>query len=113
MNELRIYPHARFDTLFSSTIDRLKELSTKKGGEYCGSDDRLENFRRNAAYANTTMEFVWRIFAAKHWDSLMQYEKDLRTGVTRERMEAIEGRVDDLILYLLLFKAMIEERNIT
>jgi hypothetical protein len=30
-------------------------------------------------------------------------------GVARQRMESISGRADDLIVYLILFKAMVEE----
>jgi hypothetical protein len=91
--------------------DQITKLAKAKGGEYSGDEDRLLNFRRNAAAAGVPMELVWRIYASKHWDAIMQYEKDLRTNVHRERLESIEGRIDDLIVYLLLFKAMYVERT--
>jgi hypothetical protein len=105
------FPIAEYNQIMNDTFLELKKLSELKGGEYAGDGDRLANFRRNAEQADTTMEFVWRIYAAKHWDALMQYEKDLRTGKIRTRLESIEGRVDDMLVYLLLFKCMIRERN--
>ena len=101
----------QWQALLSTSIEHIQLLSELKGGEYAGDHDRLANFRRNALMAETTMEFVWRIYAAKHWDAIMQYELDLRTGKSRQRLEGIDQRVDDMIVYLLLFKAMLMERN--
>lgn len=41
----------------------------------------------------------------------MTYIRDVQTGTKRERLESIEGRIDDLIVYLLLFKGMVKERD--
>lgn len=106
-----MFSHARFNEIVAETVQEINKLSTLKGGEYAGDLDRLANFRRNADQAETTMEFIWRIYASKHWDAIMQYELDLRKGKERVRAEPIDGRVDDLIVYLILFKCMIEERN--
>jgi hypothetical protein len=57
------------------------------------------------------METVWAVYAGKHWDAIQQFIKDQRNGKERERLEPIEGRVDDLLVYLLLFKAMLQERG--
>jgi len=82
-----------------------------KGGEYAGDHDRLDNFRRNGANLGLPMEVIWGVYAAKHWDAIGTYIRDLTTGKTRERMEPISGRVDDLLVYLILFKCMIIERD--
>lgn len=103
---------ANYNTLLDDTVRKIKQLSALKGGEYAGDDDRLANFRRNGLDMNVPMELVWRIYAAKHWDALGQYIKDMQTGKQRERLEGLDGRCDDLIVYLLLFKAMLVERNI-
>lgn len=105
------FSHADFDALVKDTTQKINELSTLKGGEYAGDDDRLANFRRNGLDQELPMETIWRIYAAKHWDAVGQYIKDLRIGKTRTRMESISGRADDLIVYLILFKAMIEEQE--
>lgn len=105
------FPHARYDALVTETFDRIRELGTKKGGEYAGDTDRLANFRRNGVAQDLPMATIWAIYAAKHWDAIQQWIKDDRKGTKRDRLEPIEGRVDDLIVYLLLFKAILEERN--
>lgn len=105
------YSHERYNNLLETTFAKVRELSVKKGGEYSGDEDRLANFRRNGIALELPMETIWRVYAAKHWDAIGQSIVDLQTGKTRERMESIDGRVDDLIVYLLLFKAMIEERE--
>jgi hypothetical protein len=56
------------------------------------------------------MEVVWRIYAGKHWDALSQYIRDIGNGTRRVLSEPIESRIDDLIVYLCLFKAMLRER---
>jgi len=98
--------------LISRTMKSVVGLGRVKGGEYAGDVDRLANFRRNALSAETSMEFVWRVYAAKHWDALMQLELDIRNGRLRERAEPIEGRIDDMITYLILLKAILSERGV-
>lgn len=96
--------------LISETMKVVTELNRLKGGEYAGDDDALANFRRNALALGITMETCWAVYAGKHWDALQQWIKDLNTGKKRERMEGIEGRIDDLITYLILFKGIHRER---
>lgn len=106
-----MYTHAQYDKLVKATIEQINSLSKLKGGEYAGDVDRLANFRRNAAALGLNMETVWAVYAGKHWDAIQQYVKDLQEGKTRPRAESITGRADDLIVYAILFKAMVEERE--
>ena len=105
------FSHADFNTLDKTTVAEINKLATLKGGEYAGDVDRLANFRRNGAALDLPMLTVWAVYAAKHWDAIQQYIVDERKSVTRERLESITGRADDMIVYLLLFKAMVLERN--
>jgi len=105
------FPHVAWTKLVDQTFDEITKLATLKGGEYSGDVDRLANFRRNGVDCGLPMETVWRVYAGKHWDSITQFVKDLQAGKTRERLESLEGRADDLIVYLILFKAMLMERN--
>ena len=107
----RRYSHERFDQLIAETVQEIQKLSSLKGGEYAGDDDRLANFRRNAFALGLPMESIWAVYCAKHWDAVMQYIQDQNTGKTRTRLESIEGRVDDIIVYMILFKAMLDETN--
>lgn len=108
-----IYPHKEYERLVEETVEIIKSLSKVKGGEYAGDVDRLANFRRNATALDLTMEQVWAVYAAKHWDAVMQYVKDIAQGKVRERGEPISGRLDDLIVYCILMKAMCAEREST
>lgn len=105
-----IYSHQRYNELVNETVEKIRELSALKGGEYAGDVDRLANFRRNAEDSGLLMEQVWRVYCAKHWDAVGQYIRDLASGKERKRMESILGRADDIIVYMILFKAMVEER---
>lgn len=105
------FPHAEYDRLVEETIVKLKQLGKLKGGEYAGDDDRLANFRRNGDALGLPMEAIWHTYAAKHWDAVTQYIKDIVQDKTRERMEPLAGRLDDIIVYCILFKAMLEERE--
>ena len=100
-----------FSRLLADTIDQLSSLSKLKGGEYCHGDDRLDNFRRNAAALGLPMEVIWSVYYAKHHDAVMTFCRDLQSGKARTRLEPIAGRVDDMIVYLILFKAMLVERG--
>lgn len=106
------FSHERYDMIVEQTIEKIRSLSKLKGSEYAGDDDRLANFRRNGAKLGLPMEVIWHIYVSKHLDAIEQYIKDILAGKTRERMEPIESRCDDAIVYLTLFKAMIEERTI-
>ena len=100
-----------YSKLLAETWETITELGNKKGGEYAADNDRLANFRRNAERLGMKMETIWAIYAAKHWDAIMQYCSDFNVGIDRPRMEPIAGRADDLIVYLILFKAMLLERE--
>lgn len=105
------YSHERYNKLVENTFTEIKKLSQLKGGEYAGDGDRLANFRRNGTDQGLPMETIWRVYAAKHWDAIGQYCKDRLSGKTRDRLESIQGRADDLITYLILFKAMVDEHE--
>lgn len=107
------FSHQQWDALLTETIASIRELSTIKGGEYAGDFDRLANFRRNAAMLDLSMEQVWRVYAGKHWDSITQWIKDRSAGQDRPRSEPMLGRVDDLIVYGILLKAMMIEAEET
>lgn len=103
----------RYNEMIEEVFERCRELGRVKGEEYAGDVDRLANFRRNGAEAGVSMEVCWRIYAGKHWDAISTYIRDTGAGVTRTRSEPIQGRIHDMIVYLLLLHAMVEERGTT
>lgn len=102
---------AQWSRLFDTTVEECRRLARVKGGEYSGDDDRLRNFRRAGEDQGLAAEVIWRVYAGKHWDAIGQHIKDIREGRDRVKGEPIEGRAHDLIVYLILFLAMVEERK--
>ena len=105
------FSHDKYQEIVESTIENINRLGKLKGGEYAGDTDRLANFRRNGDNLGLPMEVIWAVYAAKHWDAVLQYINDLRTGKERERLEPLSGRLDDIIVYCILFKCMLAERG--
>ncbi len=105
------FSHAEFNELIDETVANIKQLSDLKGGEYAGDLDRLANFRRHGDNLGVPMEVIWYVYTAKHWDAIAQYVRDLSEGKSRQRMESLSGRFDDLIVYAILGKAMLVERE--
>lgn len=101
--------HQRFAEIVEETIEQINSLSKLKGGEYAGDTNRLANFKRNAQNLGVRPETIWAVYAGKHWDAISQYCKDQQAGKARVRGEPISGRLDDLIVYAILFKLMLEE----
>jgi len=108
-----MFSHERYNKIISETVAEIKKLGELKGGEYAGDTDRLANFRRNGDNLGLPMATVWAVYAGKHWDAINQFIKDERSGKERVRLEPISGRVDDLLVYLILFKCILAEANIT
>lgn len=104
--------HADYTVILEETIAAIKELGAVKGGEYAGDGDRLENFKRNAKRLGTIRELVWAVYCNKHIDSINQYVNDLVNGKTRPRSESLAGRADDVIVYMILFKCLLKEREL-
>jgi hypothetical protein len=99
------------EAFFSHTFTDLLKLRRRKASEYSDPDDALSNFRKNATEIGVEMETIWRIYARKHFDAVMLYLRDLQVGSTRVRSEPVEGRIDDLLVYLILLRAMLRERQ--
>ena len=91
------------DTFLTSTL----EVMRRKGHDYRQGhdDDLLHNFRTVADSVGIPMEKVWFTYFFKHYAALATY---IREGGQSES-EPIEGRIQDLIVYLVLFYRMVQE----
>lgn len=95
-----------FARKFADCIDLIK----KKNADYSQGEqqgDRIAAFRRIARDVNITMEQAWAVFCQKHWGAVMKYVKD---GVVES--EAIDGRINDIINYMVLLSAIIEDKKV-
>jgi len=101
--------HPEFTKLVEETHAMTNALLLSKGEEYAGSADRLANFKRGAALTGASSLQVAFIYAAKHWDAVATFVRKDATGHVQKLSEPIEGRLDDLINYCILLKALIKE----
>lgn len=99
----------QFDEVVKQTIDSINNLLRVKGGEYAGSEDRLANFKRGAQLTGAAPLQVLFIYLSKHYDAVSTYVRDQANGTARERSEPIDGRLDDIINYCILAKALVRE----
>jgi transcription antitermination factor NusA-like protein len=93
-----------FQKVISETFSAIVKLTRTKGEEYARSEDQLANFKRSAEEAGIEPEQVWVVFFNKHIDAIKTFAKGGKV-----LSEPIEGRIDDAILYLILYKAMVRE----
>jgi hypothetical protein len=98
--------------LAQKTFTELNVLLETKGVEYSGSEDRLSNFKRGSALTGCTPLQVLFIYLSKHYDAFATYIRDEAKGVDRVRSESIEGRLDDIMNYCLLAKALVREVSV-
>ena len=99
--------HEEFEKIFDETVEHLKELSSRKGAEYASHQDRLYNFKIAAALNRTTPPLALKGMMAKHEVSVM----DMIAANDIVPEEQIIEKIDDNIMYLILLKAMLFERN--
>lgn len=95
------------ENIIKRTFDEIYELNRTKGRDYASDENAIGNFSRHAENLGLTPEQVWGVYASKHWDAIMTYCK---RGVVQS--EAIEGRIDDAILYLLLLKGLVFQKQL-
>lgn len=88
---------------------KLKEiLDTNKSGqsEYALSENAFDNFNRLAAELGMDRKQVLMVYFSKHRDGVISFLK----GHTSQR-EPVQGRIKDMIVYLLLLWGMVEEEQ--
>ena len=96
-----------FEALMGNTFGNLTKLSASKGLEYSGETDRLANFKDQAKLLGFASPIqVLGVYLNKHLGSINKF---IAGGTASS--EPIEGRIDDAILYLVLLKALISERQ--
>lgn len=97
---------SRFNELRDELFKEIAEISDRKGNDYSGNEDVVKSFKSNSAQNGLTPVQVWSVLILKHWDAIMTY---VRTG--KLESEGIRGRVTDVILYLVLFLALIDDEE--
>lgn len=95
------------------TLEDLENLQQTKGGEYSNKEDRLSNFKEEAAKLGISPMVVWAIYVNKHLTLIQKYVKACQDGTVGELKlsEPIEGRFKDVIIYCMLGMALEADRK--
>jgi hypothetical protein len=85
-------------------VDMLRIAGQKEYVHDEGSAFR--NLEAIASEADIPREKVWYVFAKKHIDGIVAWIRGHRS-----QRENVRGRINDLIMYLILLRAMIDENE--
>jgi hypothetical protein len=102
-----------FQRIFDETVAAVAGLASVKSGEYASNADldRLGNFKDAGKRQKLIPEKVLMVYLDKHFAAISNFVEDLTVKRARERSEPIDGRVNDLVLYAILLKCLIAERE--
>lgn len=94
---------------FDEMLAKCRDILGLKGPDYTvgHTEDRLHNFRACSNFLGCSMEQVLAVFAYKHMAAIFAF---IRAGGQSES-EPIEGRIADVINYMLLFYAILKEKR--
>ena len=99
----------QFDEVVKQTVEQITKLLRTKGEEYSKGDDLLSHFKDVGKALGLSPLQVAMVFASKHYVTLEKYVFHSAAGFNQIFSEPIEGRLDDLINYCILMKALIVE----
>ena len=88
-----------------SQLDEVLKIRDAGQKEYARTEDNVfANFERVADYTGVSRESVLMVYLLKHIDGIMAY-----INGHKSQREDVSGRITDAIVYLLLFRGMIED----
>lgn len=93
-----------FAIMMEETFLRLQGLRKAGQAEYAGGESAFGNFERVATQLRMDRKQVLWVYVSKHLDGIVSY-----LNGHRSQREEIEGRIDDVEVYLELLRAMIYE----
>lgn len=96
----------QFEKVIEEQIERIREVLIVKAKEYA-TEDRLHNFRVSAQLQNITMEQALAGMLSKHTVSIY----DMIASGDRYGVEKWDEKINEHIVYLLLLRAIIEEKR--
>jgi hypothetical protein len=88
------------------TLRNVIALRRTKAVDYSDPHDAFSGLRRVAQEMELTEAKTLLVFMAKHWDTIRWY---VIRGDGRHS-EEIDGRIDDMIVYLILLKAVLKNQ---
>lgn len=90
--------------LMAKVFDEVRHINNTKGVEYATDRDALQNFKDGLEFGITPYQNLM-VALNKHYRSIQAFVKN---GAVSSN-EPIEGRINDLILYSILLRALVQE----
>ncbi len=91
--------------LMSTVFKECQETREAGQKEYAHSEENaFSNFERTGAELHISREKVLYIFAKKHWDGVLAW-----INGHQSQREDVRGRIKDMIVYLILLWAMVDD----
>ena len=91
--------------IVQSQLDEVLKIRDAGQKEYARTEDNVfANFERVAEYTGVSRESVLMVYLLKHIDGIMAH-----INGHKSQREDVSGRITDAIVYLLLFRGMIED----
>lgn len=98
-----------FNLVVEETLHKVKELLIVKGKEYRRNNNPFHNFEAGSLKSGLIREKVLDGFLLKHEISIADMTNDLDKGIL-PTIEAVDEKLTDNIIYLIIKKAMILDR---
>jgi hypothetical protein len=99
----------KFNQIINDTLDEIKQTLTAKGVEYRRNSNVFHNFEQGSKRSGLSREKVLDGFLLKHEISIADMTNDLEKGII-PKIETVNEKFGDNIIYLLIKKAMIIDR---
>ena len=99
----------RFEQIVDETLNQIRETLIKKGAEYRRNQDPFHNFNVGSRITGLIREKVLDGMLLKHEISIADITNDLAEGIL-PKIETIEEKFGDNLIYLILKKASIIDK---
>lgn len=96
-----------FNDLWLTVKRETTSLRESGQKEYAhGEDNAFGNFERLASMLDINRESILWVYATKHLDGITSYLKGHKS-----QREDVRGRINDVIVYLILLRGMIDQKE--
>ena len=99
----------QFNKVIEDTLDEIRETLVVKSKEYRRNNNPFHNFEEGSRKSGLSREKVLDGMLLKHEISIADMTNDLDKGII-PKIETVNEKFGDNIIYLLLKKAMIVDR---
>jgi len=99
-----------FNKIVERRFEECKKTLVIKAKEYVRGDDRLSNFKDEAAMLRCSYAFACLSKLSKHVTSVVDLVKDEDNGLSHSK-SLWDEKIGDCVNYLILLEAIAEERR--